>query len=82
VRFNFGVLGDEPHTGFDVMGDERLLEFFIEYTKDNFELIRQEQSLQRKMLDELLKFRWQVFGGGVVVSTLVSIAFQFFLKSL
>ena len=49
--------------------DRNLIEYFIQKTDERFDKVE-------KKLDEVLKFKWQIVGGSVVMSFLITLAFH------
>ena len=49
--------------------DKDLVDYFIKETNKKFEKLE-------KKVDSLLQFKWQIIGGSVVISVLVTIAIQ------
>lgn len=53
---------------------ERLIEFFIEDTKADLREIKDEAKELRSKVDQLIAFKWQIIGGSIVASCLISAA--------
>lgn len=65
------------------MADKELLEYFIEDTRNRFDAgerrfdkIDERFDAQDQKLDSLLAFKWQVFGGALVISAMITVAIQ------
>ena len=56
---------------------EKLIEFFIEDVKADLREIKDDAKELRSKVDQLLQFKWQIIGGSIVLSFLVSVAFHF-----
>lgn len=61
-----------------MMSLEKLVDFFIEQTRDSLNEIKSDQKDMQIKIDQLLEFKWQIVGGSVVLSFLVSLAFNLF----
>jgi len=53
--------------------DKELVDYFIKHTNDRL-------ALMDNKLDRLLAFKWQVVGGSVILSIIVTVVIQIFIK--
>ena len=58
------------------MANEDLNQYFREQTNYQFEQIDKRFDAIDKNLSEILKFKWQIVGGSVVLSLIVTILIQ------
>lgn len=59
-----------------------LIEYFIIQTNKKFESLDQKFDQIDLKLETLLKFKWQIVGGSVVMSTLFSMVISFLIAYL
>jgi hypothetical protein len=55
-----------------------LVDFFIRTIENDFKEIKEELKSQDAKLNSLLMFKWQVIGGSVAVSAIVTTLIQIF----
>ena len=58
------------------MANEDLNEYFREQTNERFDKIELRFDAIDKNLGEILKFKWQIVGGSVALSVLMTLLFQ------
>ena len=58
------------------MANEDLNEYFREQTNERFDKIELRFDTIDKNLGEILKFKWQIVGGSVALSVLMTLFFQ------
>ena len=58
------------------MANEDLNEYFREQTNERFDKIELRFDAIDKNLSEILKFKWQIVGGSVALSVLMTLFFQ------
>lgn len=51
----------------------------IDWLKDDVQAVRSEVKEINSKVDELLKFKWQIVSGSVIISAIVGVIIQVFL---
>jgi len=59
------------------MSDQRLLEWL----KEDVDRVNIKVDILNAKIDDMLKFKWQIIGGSVVISAVLGIAIQLFLTA-
>ena len=59
------------------MSDQRLLEWL----KEDVDQVNAKVDILNSKIDDMLKFKWQIIGGSVVISAVLGIAIQLFLTA-
>jgi len=52
----------------------------IDWLKDDVQAVRSEVKEINSKVDELLKFKWQIVSGSVIISAIVGVIIQVFLS--
>jgi len=52
----------------------------IDWLKDDVQAVRSEVKEINSKVDELLKFKWQIVSGSVIISAIVGVIIQVFLE--
>jgi tetrahydromethanopterin S-methyltransferase subunit G len=58
------------------MSLEKIVEYIKEDSEKKFEEIAARLEKLDEKIDDILSFKWQIIGGSVVLSVIVTIAFQ------
>lgn len=56
--------------------DSKLIDYVISHTDKKFDLIEERFGDLEKKLDSILQFKWQVVGGSIAISFMVTLLFN------